>query len=55
MFYKPLVIDNGNHDSDINTVLNDSSLWSCLKNISNIELIDVFVSHGIRPSYGHII
>lgn len=55
MFYKPLFVDNENNVSDINMVLNDSSLWSCLREISNIELIDVFVSHGVRPSYGHII
>lgn len=54
-FYKPLSVNSENNDTDINMVLNDSSLWSCIRKISNIELIDVFVSHGVRPSYGQII
>lgn len=54
-FYKFPSSEGETADSDINTILDDSLLWSCLRKISNIELLDMFVARGVRPSYGSII
>lgn len=54
-FYKFPSTENETSDSNLNTILNDSLLWSCLRKISNIELLDMFVARGVRPSYGEII
>lgn len=54
-FYKFPSPEGETTDSDINTILDDSLLWSCLRKISNIELLDMFVARGVRPSYGEII